>query len=111
MNTKWVYEIIDLRKNVRKLPPVGEVRSRPGGLDVWTPEHSHPTFLAIDDEDPDALEDVEGEGRLEVRTIDGRIIFKKLGMEQAAHIYAMFNNVPDLKTDEDVQRYFLEMLR
>ena len=36
MNVKWVYEIIDLRKHVRhRLPAIGQIKTCPGGLEVW----------------------------------------------------------------------------
>lgn len=111
MNTKWVYEVTDLRSVSRKLEPVGEIRATPGGLNVWELGHAHPVFIPIDDDDPEALVDKEDEGHLEVATPEGRIIFQKFSMAQVDDIHAMFGNVPPLKSDDDVQRFFHQLTR
>ena len=108
MNVKWVYEIIDLRKHVRhRLPAIGQIKTCPGGLEVWGMTSSIPMVLTPDDNDPEGVIDDEAYGRLEVNTFEGRVIFQKLGLGQKDAIRAMFSGVPELKTDEDVQKFFL----
>jgi len=111
MNTKLIYEVTDLRRHVTPLlNEVATIAAAPGGLHVWGLHRHFPTFIPIDDEDPDSLVDKESEGRLEVATSDGRIIFQKFGMEQIDVIHAMFHAVPPLHSDEEVQQFFRQMM-
>lgn len=104
MNTRLVYEVVDLRDVPVALPQLATLATVPGGIQAWGLD-GRPVVLLYDDEHPDSFSDDGDAGVVEVRNEQGRVIFSAASLATWRALPSEFrDSMPTPDSDADVQR-------